>query len=448
MNTPYDYASASRKFRENQQKSYRSDVKGKYNRVFLDPLVWTPANLIPGQYPTDVWYDPTKHENMDLPFWRFNSHFWPETRTGKKGFVICGRGLNDFASYELCLACMVPDHDSVMARFAYNMLGLHYYHEEKLPHPNAEKARQGKIVTNWRQCQQTATNTNCPYCNKQLPRVLGYYGHIEFGRQDQEALEALDDQLGDYCKCGGRITVYAAACNNCNQIVASVDTSGLSDAEFLRLLTNGGVCPHCNTRNHTYHKLIQCKGCATPRPLTVFDVNLQFRRPIDPAKNKPGTIEVQVVMGADGKPQVANIHPEYIKSLADRGMTLAPYDLPTIYAPLPPATLQKRIKKQFGINVSSGGLGADPNAQPRSGLPSTVGTPATPPPPAPLPPFLQAQLPPPQPATPQAPPAAAPLPPYMAPPAASTANPMLAAIGQAPPVEEEEDDPLTADDLE
>lgn len=464
MNTPYDHAMAMQRFRDLQQKTYSGDVKGKYNRIFLDPLVWTPARLIPGQYPTDIWADPSHAEHFDLPFWRFNSHFWPETRSGKKGFMICGRGLNDFAPYELCPACLVPDHDGVMARFAYNFLGLHYYHEETVPHSNPEKRSKGKTMTNWRQCQQTATNGNCPYCNKQLPKVLGYYGHIELGHNDQEALDALSDQLADHCKCGGHILIQSAACNNCNQLVASVKTSGLSDAEFLKLLTNGGVCPHCNGRNRTFRKITSCDGCATPRPLTVFDVNIQMRRPIDPAKNKPGAIEVQVILGADNRLQVGDIHPDYAKALATRGVALQPWDLPTIYAPLPPASMQKRIKKHYGINIAVGSLGEDPNAQSRTGLPSAVGMPAAPPAPSPLPPFQQVALPPPQPAAPPPPPAPAPMPPYAAGaagtfqqppqapvgyPAAATPNPMLAAIGQAPPATDDEPDELTTlDDLE
>lgn len=423
MNDVYDYHSAMERLRAANKSMSSETITGRYNRIMLDMETWTPGRLIPGRYPVDVWTDARHSERYEVPYWRFASHWWPEiiTRHARGRFVVCGRGTNDFAPTSLCPACMVPDHDGLSTRFAYNFLGLGTYHEEKLPHTNPEKARQGKTITNWRLCQQTPTNRNCPYCNKGLPYVLGYYGHLELGYQDQKVLDTIGDQIATHCHCGGKITVERAACNSCNQVIADVRTSGYSDADFARILANGGVCPHCNQLNRTFVPILGCTSCTKPRPLTIFDVDLQFRN-TKKDNGKRGVIEVALLLDQNNQMRVGPVNEAYAASLNERGVKLIPHDLPAIHAPMPPPKMQRQIHKHFGISVGPEG---DSNAVPRLGLPMATG-PQTPPQPAPLPPiFQQPQLPAPQPAAQAMPPAPA--------PAASPQNPVFGSISMPAP---------------
>ena len=383
----YDPRESMERYRRRETSSYRTDVKGKYDTIFLNDIAWTPGRLIPGQYPVTVYDNATQSQIIEMPYHPFWQHYWPETRNeNKKMFVVCGRGGNDFAPFEQCPACLVQGHDGTMKKYAYNFLGLHYYHKVTTANPKNPT----KPYTNWRQCEKTVTNQNCQYCNVPGYDVsLGFYGHLELNRNDQDILEQLNDSLAGRCACGGTIVINRASCPRCHAVIADVDTSGMSDTEFQRLLLHGGVCPSCGAIERYLQRSRRCTKCANPRPLTVFDVNIEFRRP-KKENGKYGDIEVRPMTLPDGSIQSGGINPEYAKSLASRGVTLQPLDLPAIHAALPPAPMMQKIKRHFGAVPMMGGTIADPNAVPNAPLAAAYSAPGAPPPQLPLPPALAA----------------------------------------------------------
>jgi len=363
----------------------RPAVQGRWNFFHIDAS-WTIARFIAGEYRVEERLTMTERRSRTLPFWPFNVHLWPKGgNSNRTQFVVCGRA-HQFAPIDDCPACTVDEHEDTMSRFGYTLLGTHYYHAVK-----QESARRpGKTVTIWHQCERTPQNMNCKYCMGGVEPQLGYLGHMEFSYQDQGVIRKMSNHLHQFCACGGNISIFQLSCPACSQILADVDTSGLSDSEFQNLAVKGGQCRHCGTVSDTLRRHDRCGSCAQPRPLGVFNTDVRIRRPKG-ADNKWQPIEMEPILDGSGRPQHGDLNPAYVQAIQARGFSLGPLDLPAIYAPDPPAVMERNIRKRFPQLRRQLGAVADPNAVPR-GLPA-LGTPGA------LPPALAALAgPPPQPA--------------------------------------------------
>lgn len=361
------------------------NILGKYDRIIIptasptDPHVWGYFRVIANDgYRHISFPKPGKQRVRQFMFHEFRRHWLPPSG-GKKGqYQVCHRGLNDFADVRECPICAALPDNHPQPVFAFTLLGIMYYHMVTVQSKkNPEKTYKQAVL-----CEATKHNQHCAYCKAGVDRKLGHLGHTAMGNNNAQTLWALDAKLSTYCACGGRIHIFQASCPRCHQILASVETSGMSDSEFREYLKSNQPCSACQVLVKPV-RINRCDKCADPKPLGLTDAALKLRMVGVPGRNYTKLEGEIVKMGP----------------LSEKYGAVEQLDLPGIYAPEPLSRMRGRVRlPQVGYDDTddSNAVPAFPergglSSAPRGALPPDLEDERKPvrlPKPAPIPPDL------------------------------------------------------------
>lgn len=328
--------------------STTGNIVGRYDRIVIprasptDPHVWGYYRVI-----ADVGYrhtsfpKPGRQQIRQFMFHEFRRHWIPPSGSKKGQYQVCHRGLNDFADIRECPVCAALPDNHPQPVFAFTLLGIMYYHMVTVQ----SKRNPAKTYKQAVLCEATKNNKHCAYCTAEVDRQLGHLGHTAMGNNNAQTLWALDAKLSTYCACSGRIHIYQAACPRCHQIMASVETSGMSDSEFREYLKNTQPCNPCKVLVKPV-RINRCDKCTDPKPLGLTDAALKLR-----------------MVGVPGR-DYTKLEGEIVKigPLNEKYGAVTQLDLPAIYAPEPLSRMRFRMRlPQVGYDDE-----ADPNAVPAS----------------------------------------------------------------------------------
>lgn len=321
------------------------NVPGKFDRLDVGKN-WLYTRLIPGDYEVVIFHEPNKPTVYHLPYVEFWRHF---VKGAKPPYFTCLRSGNEFSDLATCPICMTDTDREPQRCFAFNVLGLAYYHEiEKM------SDKQKAYIVN-EPCARTKTNPNCPYCASKYKFHKGQLGHISFNSTDFEEIKKIHRKMRGHCSCGGDIVVFQASCPRCHNVLKNIETSKMSDSEFQDYLKSKQMCPECRVAVQPVEGR-RCTKCDKPRPLSMFDCNLRMRRVEVPGKTYTKLeIEITRICSID---QIGEGYPK-----------IEQFDLQAIYAPLPIGTLKRKVPGLRRALASTTDPGAaDPNAMARDGL--------------------------------------------------------------------------------
>lgn len=154
----------------------------------------------------------------------------------------------------------------------YTVVILAWYHRV----PTGRKNRKNFPIYNYEACK----GKTCDLCkDTKNTRFFGQEAFIELGRNHSATLDEIEEEtIGRKCRCGGDIETTGFKCTHegCDASF-EVDWNLLDGAEKARLLYDDETCEVCGVSNH-HLELIACSKCATPEPLSLWDMVLWMER--------------------------------------------------------------------------------------------------------------------------------------------------------------------------
>lgn len=208
----------------------------------------------------------------NAPYLWTKEHYFPKVRN----YFGCSSGAD---GTKPCIGCQLSrqyDLDDEgkkvwrvnMARDVYSFCIIHL----AWFHPTEKQSKAGRPYPTFEKCTAgPAGNMRCDYCNMGIPKRWGLKRIWGLNSKQFDTLGLKNDELKQHCHCGGQTAVTGFCCPECGAELQSV--RNLTEPQVILYRKTVQKCPVCETVNSPT-EVFACDSCATPRPQTIFDVDL------------------------------------------------------------------------------------------------------------------------------------------------------------------------------
>lgn len=294
--------------------------------------MWQTVRFLKGEFTQKVFDEHRGEMSEDtLPYFTIFQH-WDNH---KKRSRLCSAGVDEFHP-EACVGCSIelrrsPNH-------VFTVIHLAEYHKTPLrdkKNPNKiVKRKDGTTVMIDVVCE----GRNCPMCASGDEKFFGKRLHLKMGMEHFGQLASKVEELNSTCKCGEDIRHVKFICPTCDDVLIDLDKEEqLTDTDIWNIRENGYNCPNCK---HLVDVLPvpECAGCENPRPVSLFDANVDIRK-VETTGNRRGATVLDVKFH-----DPTDSLPESYEGPTDS------LDLPGIFTPLPISDQRREYGYKGEIN--------------------------------------------------------------------------------------------------
>jgi ribosomal protein L37E len=236
----------------------------------------TMFRLLPGCY--------ENLNGMEMEYYSYVEHFAARSNRGficSKEYRIENGRLVTIGGK--CLGCEARDGGAAdigwSMKHVFNGIHLAWYHLEPVVDRAGAKVfytkgeRKGEPVYNKVPCE----GRKCKYCTEGLQKIFGKKVYWSMGTGHRNALVGYGRDIERRCQCGGKLVDVAHLCSECGFAVVDMSTTQLTDAEIEEKKFSKVKCSECGTEDYLLRHT-DCSGCKDPKPLSIFDCDLEIRR--------------------------------------------------------------------------------------------------------------------------------------------------------------------------